>query len=57
MDKIVRLRDWILQRMERMPILSPEKVDKLYRHYHRMRDWETEVFESEGPRSCPERRV
>jgi len=57
MDKTIRLRDWIIQRIERGPVLPTEKLDKLYRHYNRMRDWEGEVFESEGPRTCPERNV
>jgi len=56
MGDLIRLRDWIIQRLESGKVLAPPEVDKLYKAYHRMRMWEAECREEkEGGRKCPQR--
>jgi hypothetical protein len=55
MDKVVRLRDWIINKIEDGDILSPDHLDKLYKHYSRIRMWESNN-EEETHRDCPHRK-
>jgi hypothetical protein len=54
--KCIRLIDWITHRLMNVDVMSPERVNKLYRHYHRMRLWEASVAER-GSKNCPDRSV
>ena len=52
MENVIIMREWIIRRIESGKPLSPNKLDKLYQHYQRIR-----MFESEdgGERICPQR--
>ena len=53
---VVRLGDWISGKLESGKITDPDKIAKLYFHYHRIKLLEATIADR-GPKDCPDRRI
>ena len=46
---VTSLRSWIMQRIKSGKILDPDRLQRLYNHYHRIKLWEARTYDT-GPR-------